>query len=1325
MINSTSYEPTIRSPVSQKLGDENYFKWSFEMEMYLIREGMWDCCLYTEDEYEEFIEGDKSPLKPKTKKASLSSTSLSSTTEVSSGEVKRAMKEFRANDRKCRATIGCYVNEKYIDILKRNETAKGVWNALKEETGSSKSHYLINLKFQFYTCTMGDRESLSKFLDRVAMLNAKMRECGAPIDEKEVCYMVLCHLPEKYRAIQLNLMTREDLTIGLLRNQFLVTESGEKKEIKKQPGQVEGNSALVDNPKQKDTRTCFKCGTPGHIAKDCRASKQKIEKYKASKVKPTNDESKKFAKVSQTEAIALHTQVKEKGEMKDVKWYFDSGCNKHMTYQRSELRDCQPVKYKVNGPMEGIGDANTQGSINLRCKLEDTEATHVVLSEVLYVPNLKRKLISVSELCKKGVTVQMDKNKLTILDQHGAAIMLGRLNGFGLYELVEEAIVNNVDTLKIWHERLGHLSKENLIKTSKLVEDMQIGRAEDELNCDACAQGKMARKKFSKDAKKIPLPANLGDRIHTDICGQITPDTWSGNKYFVSFIDEATRKSWIYMMSTRDQVLDRYKEFSEMLLTQKNVKIKMLRCDGAGEYISDAFKQYLKEKGTIQEVTPPYTAQWNGIAERYNRTIMDKARCMLKTKAMDNRFWGEAVSTANFLKNRSPTKKLDQTPEEKYSNQKPTFKNFKVFGSRVQFKDNFPQKKKLANRSQEGVFVGYSEETKAFRIWTKGNKIALSRDVTFFEDQIYKLAEDEKVEEANLVFPNFEVGDRVLSQFKVGRRLEDHEGTVHDINNKDQTYHVIFNDGQEVLDMKEEELKGVTFAANVDCHVIEPQTWEEMLKSPQKEQWMEAIESEIQSLESMNTWSLVENRDRRAAIKSKWIFKVKYNALGAVERFKARLVAKGFTQTKGVDYEETFAPVVRHETLRYLISYATQRNLPMIHMDVETAFLNGELEEELFMEIPQGFKDAGRICKLEKSLYGLKQSPRTWNKKMTTTLQEENFIQSSADPCLFIKKIDDRLAFISCYVDDCLLIGKDQDVRNLKATLTSKFKMKDLGEVKSIIGLQVERKKDQTQIFQTHKILELLKKFDMQDCHGVDAPLPMKIEFNDVEKQPLNDATKYREAVGALNYLSVCTRPDISYAVSHVSKKMQNPTEGDWKLVKRILRFLKKTANARITYQVKPEVLVGYSDASYAPNHDDRKSVSGYVFKLNGAAVSWKSKKQPIVALSSMEAEYIALAAAVRESNWIDKLQTDLQVKGMSTIIFEDNQSTIKTSKNEIHSDRSKHIDVRYHYVREQVQKKAVEIQYCPTEDMIADIMTKALGSIKHAKFMQDLGLVI
>jgi hypothetical protein len=475
----------------------------------------------------------------------------------------------------------------------------------------------------------------------------------------------------------------------------------------------------------------------------------------------------------------------------------------------------------------------------------------------------------------------------------------------------------------------------------------------------------------------------------------------------------------------------------------------------------------------------------------------------------------------------------------------------------------------------------------------------------------------------------------------------------------------------------------------------------------------------------MGTWSQVSKPKDKPIIKSKWIFKVKYNPNGTIDRYKARLVAKGYTQTKGIDYEETFAPVVRHETMRYLFAYATQRKLPIIAMDVETAFLNGELEEEVYMEIPEGFANAGAICQLNKALYGLKQSPRAWNQKIATYLKEEGFKQSQADPCLFIRETEGNLALLSLYVDDCMIIGEEKDIQKTKEILTSQFKMKDLGEVKQIVGIQVERDQESTKIFQTKKIEEMLTRFNMQDCRGVDTPLPQDHQSTKTIAKPFEDPTKYREAVGALNYLAVCTRPDISYAVSQISKKMQSPNEEDWMLVKRILRYLQRTKNAKLVYHAKPKELVGFSDASYAPNSEDRKSISGYLFQMNGAAISWKSKKQPIVSLSSMEAEYIAITAAIKEAKWLAKLEQELMLKTKKMIIYEDNQSTIKTAKNEIHTERSKHIDVRYHFVREQVQNGAIEIRFCPTGEMTADLMTKALGATKHAKFSESLGLVI
>jgi hypothetical protein len=305
---------------------------------------------------------------------------------------------------------------------------------------------------------------------------------------------------------------------------------------------------------------------------------------------------------------------------------------------------------------------------------------------------------------------------------------------------------------------------------------------------------------------------------------------------------------------------------------------------------------------------------------------------------------------------------------------------------------------------------------------------------------------------------------------------------------------------------------------------------------------------------------------------------------------------------------------------------------------LEFSLLNGELEEEIYMEMPEGFEKREKECKLEKSLYGLKQSSRVWHKKISSFLVEEGYLQSEADPCVFIKHHQDCISIIALYVDDCMIFGAKENVDRAKSALSSQFKMKDLGEVKSIIGIQVERDKEETRIHQINYIRDVLKKFGMSDCKGVDTPLPTKKETTN---SPIfENITLYQEAIGALNYLATNTIPDIAYAVSQVAQKMKEPNQDDWIKVKRIMRYLKKTESAKLTYKVKGSELIGYSDASYA-EEKNRKSTSGYAYLLNGAAISWRSKKQPIVALSSMEAEYIALASATKEGISLKKLEKD------------------------------------------------------------------------------------
>lgn len=504
-------------------------------------------------------------------------------------------------------------------------------------------------------------------------------------------------------------------------------------------------------------------------------------------------------------------------------------------------------------------------------------------------------------------------------------------------------------------------------------------------------------------------------------------------------------------------------------------------------------------------------------------------------------------------------------------------------------------------------------------------------------------------------------------------------------------------------------------------HSPEPQSWNEMIQSGEKSLWLAAAQEEMSSLLSMNTWELVPRTKGTSIVKCRWIFKKKLDANGNVDRYKARLVAKGFTQKKGIDFKETFSPVVRFETLRFLFATAAAQDWEIHQMDVKTAFLNGDLEETIYMEQPEGFtQNPNLVCKLKKSLYGLKQSPRCWNAKFKEFIQKHGLNTSAADPCLFICRQNQMVAYIGLYVDDLLITGDLKLVLYLKTLLAKQFDMKDLGLVKHILGIEVIRTPEAIYLSQSHYIKTVLEKFGMTDCKPL--ATPAVVDHSHDGLAAIDSTTPYLEAVGSLNFLATRTRPDISFAVGQVAQRMHDPRVRDWQAVKRILRYLQQTLDLKLKYSCTASPLVGYSDASYAPEAIDRKSTSGYIFLINGAAVSWRSKKQSIIALSSMEAEYISLCDAAKEGIWLSRLSKDFGFSVPLTIL-EDNQSTIKTAQNEIFNERSKHIDVRYHFIREMVNLKQLDLVYCPTTDMIADALTKPLERVKLEKFRSMMGL--
>ena len=518
----------------------------------------------------------------------------------------------------------------------------------------------------------------------------------------------------------------------------------------------------------------------------------------------------------------------------------------------------------------------------------------------------------------------------------------------------------------------------------------------------------------------------------------------------------------------------------------------------------------------------------------------------------------------------------------------------------------------------------------------------------------------------------------------------------------------------------------------------EPESYQEAVDSEHKEEWVDAMEDEMKSLHDNHTFELVKLPRDRKALKNRWVYRLKHEDGISVPRYKARLVVKGFSQRKGIDFSEIFSPVVKMSSIRVALGLAARLDLEIEQMDVKTAFLHGDLDEEIYMEQPEGFVVSGKedyVCKLKKSLYGLKQAPRQWYRKFYSVMKQQGFKKTSSDHCVFVQKFsDDDFVILLLYVDDMLIVGRNASrIEKLKQDLSKSFAMKDLGPAKQILGMSIvrDRKVKKLWLSQEKYIEKVLQRFYMNNSKVVSTPLATHFKLSekhcpssDQEKEDMKKVP-YASAVGSLMYAMVCTRPDISHAVSVVSRFLSNPGREHWNAVKWILRYLHGTSSLSLCFGTGEPILSAYTDSDMAGDIDTRKSTSGYLITFAGGAVSWQSRLQKCVALSTTEAELIAVVEACKELLWMKRFLKELSFVQERYVIYCDSQSAIQLGKNSTFHSKSKHIDVRYHWIRDVLDTKLLELQKVHTDENGSDMMTKSLPRGKFEICCSIAGMVV
>ncbi|WVZ79627.1 hypothetical protein U9M48_027185, partial [Paspalum notatum var. saurae] len=495
-----------------------------------------------------------------------------------------------------------------------------------------------------------------------------------------------------------------------------------------------------------------------------------------------------------------------------------------------------------------------------------------------------------------------------------------------------------------------------------------------------------------------------------------------------------------------------------------------------------------------------------------------------------------------------------------------------------------------------------------------------------------------------------------------------------------------------------------------------PRTYRAALADPH---WRAAMEKEHAALLQNNTWDLVPRPASANIVSGKWVFKHKFQADGTLERYKARWVLRGFTQRPGIDYDETFSPVVKPATIRTVLSLALSRGWSIHQLDVKNAFLHGTLSETVYSEQPSGF-----VCRLNRSLYGLKQAPRAWYSRFASHLLSLGFHETKSDTSLFVFHHGSDTVYLLLYVDYIVLTASSEGLlRRIIGALQQEFSMKDLGELHHFLGMQVQRCHGSLLLSQ-QQYMDILERAGMADCKPCSTPVDTSPKQSADGSAPVQDPTGFRSLAGALQYLTF-TRPDISYAMQQICLHMHDPREHHLAALKRILRYIRGTLP--LGFFLRPSTvsdLVVYSDADWGGCPDTRKSTSGYAVFLGDNLVSWSSKRQNVISRSSAEAEYRAVANAVAEATWIRQLLLELHTPLQhATLVYCDNISAVYMSSNPVQHQRTKHIEIDLHFVREKVSFGEVHVLHVPTSSQYADIFTKGLPSSVFSAFRSSLNV--
>lgn len=1366
------------------LNKDNFDTWKIQMEAILVKSDAW-----------AYVSGEK--VKPEVP-------------DKKDAEAVAAEKLWESYDRKAKSDIILAINPSELKQVKGCITSKDMWEKLQtiyQSKGPARKATLLKQLTLHRMDDAGDvRDHLHKFFDIID----KLSEMEIEINEDLLTIMLLYSLPPSFENFRCAIESRDDLpkpeilrvkiveeydarkneTRTVIPNAMIAKNQGERRVKNWSKNKGKANESGYKEFKYK----CFRCHKQGHKAIYC----PERNKEKANKAENVSL------------FVSVEDSVNKKAfvgglEIHRSNWCLDSGATAHLCKYLEdfvEINDTTPRK--LNLASSASTEITASGTVSILSEI-DGRLTNVSVHDTSHVPDLRTSLLSVGKITDQGFKVIFDQKSAAIVDKERRTVLQAdRVNG--LYFLREGAVqCKSVSQEKVsvsrsiktenWHRKMGHLNMRDLQECDRkgTVRGMKLDGLPNNFKCEICIRGKMTRSPFPKRLEKS---SELLEIIYSDVWGPARVESNGGAKYFVTFIDDFSGWCVIRLIKKKSEVFNQFKDFKISVENQTGKKIKYLQSDNGKEYVNNSFDEFLRTNGIGRRLTVTHTPEQNGVAERRNRTLVEMARCLLIQSELPQSFWGEAINTANYTRNRCPSRSIDgKTAFEKWTGKIPNVKYFREFGSEVFTLNRDPTKNKFESRSTKGIFIGYSEQSKAYRIWIpEERKIDITRDTIFTERPKIPSTGNLEISEKFFDFP-ITNQETIPNESQEENRLDENEVNVdsgnddemreEDINaeprpechghDQEEPMPAAMNEPRRGRGRPKKIMTGnrgrprkqyqVADDVNIAEQVEEFGGLAEIpihdaIKGPDSDEWFQAMATELKSIIKNDTWIFVDRPQSQPVISSRIVLRNKYNADGTLDKRKARIVARGFSQRPGIDFDETFAPVARIGSIRMLTSIAAQYGMQIKQFDVTTAYLNGVLEEKIYMEVPNYTEDTlekiilsepktseirkkalklleelqkgNKVCFMKKALYGLRQAGRRWHFRLCEELARFGIKQSDYDQCVFYSGRGEDIFLVAIYVDDILVISKDEKkIEQFEKFLSKRFDIKSLGNVKYCLGIEFSRTECEIKMSQKGYLKDILERFGMSNANSVTTPIELGIKLkksdriDDRSKSSESESLPYRELLGSLMYLAVCTRPDIAHVVSYLSQYNSCYDSTHWAAAKRVLRYLKGTQDVGLSFRNTEESLKGFVDADWANCPNDRRSYSGFVFILGGNPISWESRKQRTPALSSTEAEYMALTEAAKEALYLRRFLIEIGFNEMGYVkLMSDSQGAQKLAKNAVFHNRTKHIDVRHHFVRNILKNEEnFSIDHVSTENMAADFLTKGLPRPKHKRCLELLGM--